>query len=129
MGAIVCNLTHVHMASSYFVFPQTVSGVEGDVTTQTPFNLAPGSTSTSSKRGTKVRARSSSDCNETTLKKGGKKHGHLRSECSGIYTKEKVSVHHSATEHTLSPPSDTFHPSIQVNHCFMWAIFLFPPWI
>ncbi|XP_045931623.1 protein hinderin [Micropterus dolomieu] len=91
-----------------------VPGVEGDVTTQTPFNLAPGSTSTSSKRGTKVRTRSSSDCNETTLKKGGKKHGHLRSECSGIYTKEKVSVHHSATEHTLSPPSDTFHPSIQV---------------
>ncbi|XP_070759482.1 LOW QUALITY PROTEIN: protein hinderin [Enoplosus armatus] len=90
-----------------------VSGVEGEVKIRTPFNLGPGSTSTSSNRGTKMRARRSSDCkNETALKKGGKKQGHLQSERSGVYTKEKVSVHHSATvatEHTLSPPSGTFH--------------------
>ncbi|XP_074484159.1 protein hinderin [Sebastes fasciatus] len=77
-----------------------------------------GSTCTSSKRGTKMRARHGSDCkNETTLKKGGKKQGHLQRERSGVYTKEKVSVHHSAaaaTEHSLSPALGTFLSSTQV---------------
>lgn len=113
---------HVHMASTSKVFPQTVSGVDGESKTQTHFSLAPGSTSTSSKRSSKMQARHSSDCkNETTLKRRGKKQGHLQSERSGVYAKEKVSVHHSAavaTEHS-SPPTGTFHPSTQVNHCFV----------
>ncbi|XP_033481808.2 protein hinderin [Epinephelus lanceolatus] len=95
-----------------------VPGVDGEVKTHTPFSLGPGSTSTSSNRDTKMRARRSSDCKtETTLKKGGKKLSHLQSERSGVYTKEKVSVHHSAaaaTEHTLSPALGTSLPSTQV---------------
>ncbi|XP_054473229.1 protein hinderin [Anoplopoma fimbria] len=93
-----------------------VPGVEGVGKTQTPFSL--GSGSTGSKRGTKMGARRSYDCNnETSLKKCGKKQGHLQSEQSGIFTKEKVSVHHSATavsEHALSPALGTFLPSAQV---------------
>ncbi|XP_040015191.1 protein hinderin isoform X2 [Xiphias gladius] len=94
-------------------------GVDGEVNTQTPFYLEPGSISTSNKRGTKMRgsAKCSSDCkNEATLKKGGKKQGRVQGDCSGS-TKEKVSVHHSAavaTEHTPSLASDTFLPSSQI---------------
>lgn len=110
---------HLHIESSSSVFPQTVSGVDGEVKSHTPFSLGPGSTSTSSNRDTKMRVRRSSDCKtETTLKKGGKKLSHLQSERSGVYTKEKVSVHHSAaaaTEHTLSPALGTSLPSTQVN--------------
>ncbi|XP_071349357.1 protein hinderin isoform X2 [Trachinotus anak] len=97
-----------------------VPGVDGEVKTQNSFSLRPGSTSTFSKRGTKTwgAARRRSDCkNDATLKKGGKKHGHLQSDHSGAYTKEKVSVHHSAavaTEHTPTLASDTFLPSSQV---------------
>ncbi|XP_051272003.1 protein hinderin isoform X2 [Dicentrarchus labrax] len=96
-----------------------VAGVEGEVKTRTPFNLGPGSTSTSSKRGTKMRARRSSDNkSETTLKKGGRKQGYLQSERSGVFTKEKEPVHHSATvateQHILSPDTGTFHSSTQV---------------
>lgn len=107
-------------SSSSSVFPQTVSGVEGEAKA-----LGPGSSGTSIKRGTKMRARRSSDCkNETTLKKGDNKQGHLQSERSGVYTKEKVSVHHSATvapDHIVSPATGTFHlhPSTQVNYCFV----------
>ncbi|TKS70909.1 Protein hinderin [Collichthys lucidus] len=89
-----------------------VPGLEGG--TKSSFSLGPGS---SSKRGTKIRARRSSDCkNETTLKKGSKKQGHLQSERSGAYT-EKVSVHHTAavaTEHSRSPANGVFQPSTQV---------------
>ncbi|KAM9362217.1 protein hinderin [Symphorus nematophorus] len=95
-----------------------VPGVEGEGKTRSPFHLRSGSTNTSSNRGTKMRARQSSDFKtETTLKKGGKKQGHLESERSGAYTKEKASVHHSATvaaEHSLSPPTGAFHPTTQV---------------
>lgn len=109
---------HVHMAPSSSVFLQIVSsGLEGG--TKSSFSLGPGS---SSKRGTKIRARRSSDCkNETTLKKGGKKQGHSQSERSGAYT-EKVSVHHTAavaTEHSRSPANGVFQPSTQVNCCFV----------
>lgn len=109
---------HVHMISSG-VFPQTVAGVGGETKTktQTPFNLGPGSTSTSSKRGTKIR-RSSNCKNETT----SKKQGHSQSERSGVYPKEEVSVCHSATvatEHSLSPATGNFHPATQVNYCFI----------
>ncbi|XP_068576639.1 protein hinderin [Cebidichthys violaceus] len=93
-----------------------VPGVEGEGKTQTPFSL--GSGSTSSKRGTRMRARRSYDCDkETTLKKCGKKQSHLQSEQSGIHTKETVSAHHSATavsEHALSPALGTFLSSTQV---------------
>ncbi|XP_042350591.1 protein hinderin isoform X2 [Plectropomus leopardus] len=95
-----------------------VPELEGQVKTQTPFSFGPGSTSTSSKRGTKVRARRSSDCkNETTLKKGGKKLSNLHSEHSGVYIKEKVTVHHGATaasEDILPPALGTFLPLTQV---------------
>ncbi|KAG8007482.1 Protein hinderin [Nibea albiflora] len=88
------------------------SGVEGEA--KSSFSLGPGS---SSKRGTKIRTRRSSDCkNETTLKKGGKKQGHSQSERSGAYT-EKVSVHHTAavaTEQSRSPANGVFQPSTQV---------------
>lgn len=89
----------------------------------TPFNLGPGSTGASSKRGTKMRARRSSDCkNEIAVKTGGKKQGHVQSERSGVFTKEKLSVHHIATEATecaLSPATGSFQPSTQVNYCFV----------
>ncbi|XP_041813028.1 protein hinderin isoform X2 [Chelmon rostratus] len=90
---------------------------DGEVKTQSHFSLGPGSISASSKRSSKMQARHSSDCkNETTLKRRGKKQGHLQSEHSGAYTKEKVSVHHSATaatQHSFSPPTGTFYPSTQ----------------
>lgn len=115
---IVCtSCTH----GVLFFCPSTVSGVEGEVRTQTAFNLGPGRTGTSGKRGTKMRASRSSDCKSvTTPKTGGKKQG--QSERSGIYTKEKVSVHHSATEstgYTISPATGACHPSTQVNHYFV----------
>ncbi|XP_022601120.1 protein hinderin isoform X1 [Seriola dumerili] len=97
-----------------------VPGVDGEVKTQTPFSLGPGNTSTFSKRGTKMwgGARRRSDCkNEATLKKGGKKQAHLQNDHSEAYTKEKVSLPHSAAvaiEHTPSFASDTFLPSSQV---------------
>uniref|UniRef100_UPI0037E6F805 protein hinderin n=1 Tax=Semicossyphus pulcher TaxID=241346 RepID=UPI0037E6F805 len=95
-----------------------VPGVDERVKTKTPFSVGPGSTSTSSKRGTKMPVRRGSDCkNETTLKTGVKKQGHLQSERSGVYTKEKVSVHYTAaaaTEHMPSPAPGTFHPATQV---------------
>ncbi|KAM3621556.1 uncharacterized protein V6R79_012777 [Siganus canaliculatus] len=57
----------------------------------------------------------SRDCNnETALKKGGKEH--LQSEHSGVYTKNKVSIHPSATvatEPPLSPPASAFLPLTQ----------------
>uniref|UniRef100_A0A3B4VKG4 Zgc:162344 n=1 Tax=Seriola dumerili TaxID=41447 RepID=A0A3B4VKG4_SERDU len=63
-------------------------------------------------------ARRRSDCkNEATLKKGGKKQAHLQNDHSEAYTKEKVSLPHSAAvaiEHTPSFASDTFLPSSQV---------------
>ncbi|XP_070815896.1 protein hinderin [Chaetodon trifascialis] len=94
-----------------------VPGVDGEATTQTHFTFGQGSTSTSRKRNTKMQARHSSDCkNETTLKRRGKKQGHLRSERSVEYTKENASVHHNATvaaEHSFSPPTGTFHLSAQ----------------
>lgn len=86
---------------------------------QTPFSLGPGSASTTSKKNTKMQARRSSDCkNEATLKKGGKKQGHLQSDRSKAYTKGKVSVHPGAaiaTENCLSPALGTFLPLSQVN--------------
>ncbi|XP_035857882.1 protein hinderin isoform X1 [Sander lucioperca] len=96
-----------------------VPGLEGEGKTPTPFSLRSGSsTSTSSKRGTKMRTRRSSDCkNETTLRKVVKKQGSSQSERSGVYTKENVSVHPSATvatEHTVSPALGTFISSTQV---------------
>ncbi|XP_053172302.1 protein hinderin [Scomber japonicus] len=85
---------------------------------QPPFSLGPGSASTTSKKSTKMQARRSSDSkNEAALKKNGKKQGHLHSDHSGAYTKEKVSVHPSAdiaTEHTLPQASGTFLPLSQV---------------
>ncbi|XP_032370005.1 protein hinderin isoform X2 [Etheostoma spectabile] len=94
-------------------------GLDGEGKTQTPFSLRPGSsTSTSSKSRTKMRGRCNSDCkNETTLRKVVKKQGSSQSECSGVYTKEKVSVHPSATvatDHTISPALGTFISSTQV---------------
>ncbi|XP_018555712.1 protein hinderin isoform X1 [Lates calcarifer] len=97
-----------------------VPGVDGELNSQTPFNLGTGSTSILTKRGTRMRgaARQSSDCKtEAMLKKGGKKQGQLQSDRSGAYTKEKVSVHHSAAvapECTPSLASDTFLPPSQV---------------
>ncbi|XP_058488680.1 protein hinderin [Solea solea] len=95
-----------------------VPGVDGEVITQTSVNLASGSTSTFSKGGTEMRgtARRSSGCkNEATLKKGGKKQGHLQSDHSGVYTREKVSVNNqSAAERTPSLASDMFLPPSQV---------------
>ncbi|KAG7229761.1 hypothetical protein INR49_012557, partial [Caranx melampygus] len=61
--------------------------------------------------------RRSDSKSEATLKKGGKKQEHLQSDHSGAYTKEKVSLLHSATEameHTPSLDSLTFLPSSQV---------------
>ncbi|XP_030276948.1 protein hinderin isoform X2 [Sparus aurata] len=90
---------------------------DGEVKSQTPFSVRPGKTSTFSKGGVKMRNRHSTDSkNNVTLKKSGKKQSHFQSEQSGAYTKEKVSVHYSAagvSEHSLSPPTGTFHPSIQ----------------
>lgn len=103
--------------TSSCVFPQTVAGVGGETKTQTPFNLGLGSTSTSSKRGTKTR-RSLNCKSETT----SKKQGHSQSERSGVYPKEEVSVRHRATvatEHSLYPATGTFHPATQVNYCFI----------
>ncbi|XP_059183878.1 protein hinderin [Centropristis striata] len=95
-----------------------VPGVEGEGQTRIPFSLGSDSIRTSSKRGSKMRDRHSSDCKkDTTIKKGGKKQGHLQSERSGVYNKEKVSIHHSATAvtaHTLSPALGTFLPPTQV---------------
>ncbi|XP_044204334.1 protein hinderin [Thunnus albacares] len=95
-----------------------VPGVDGVMKCQTPFTLGPGSASTTSKKSTKMRDRHSSDCkNEATLKRVGKKQGHLQNDRSGAYIKEKVSVHPSAavvTEHTLSQASGTFLPLSQV---------------
>lgn len=117
----VVRLPHVQITFSS-VFPQTVSGVGGEARTLTPFNFGPGSSSTSIKRDSKMQTRGSSNCKkETTLKKGDKKQGLLRSEHSGVYTKEEVLVRHSttaATKHSLSPASGTLHPSTQVNCCF-----------
>uniref|UniRef100_A0A8C9XMM3 Zgc:162344 n=1 Tax=Sander lucioperca TaxID=283035 RepID=A0A8C9XMM3_SANLU len=86
---------HPLLLSSHKLF----LGLEGEGKTPTPFSLRSGSsTSTSSKRGTKMRTRRSSDCkNETTLRKVVKKQGSSQSERSGVYTKENVSVHPSAT--------------------------------
>ncbi|KAK5912863.1 hypothetical protein CesoFtcFv8_002694 [Champsocephalus esox] len=96
-----------------------VPGLEGERKTQTPFSFGSGSTSTSSMRGTKMRARRSSDCrNGNTLKKGGRNQGHLQNEPSGVYTKEKVPDHHSTTahtEHALFPSSGIFLTSTQVS--------------
>ncbi|XP_034726592.1 protein hinderin [Etheostoma cragini] len=96
-----------------------VPGLDGAGKTQTPFSLRPGSsTSTSSKRCTKMHGRCNSDCkSETSLRKVVKKQGSSQSECSGVYTKEKVSVHPSATvatDHTISPALGTFTSSTQV---------------
>lgn len=116
---------HVHVASSSFG-----SGVDGEVKSQTPFSVRPGKTITFSKGGVKMRNRHSTDSkNNVTLKKSGKKLSHFQSEQSGAYTKEKVSVHHSAagvSEHSLSPPIGTFHPSTQVNNCFCLGCFSLP---
>lgn len=86
--------------------------------TRTPSNLGPGSANTTSKRGTKMRARFTSYCkNETTSKEGDKKQGRSQSESSGGYPNEEVSVRHSATVatgHCLRPA--TFHSSTAVNY-------------
>lgn len=71
--------------------------------------------------------RGSDSRSEASLKKGGKKQEHLQSDHSGAYTKEKVSLLHSAAEATEPTPSldsDAFLPSSQVNYCFVWAVFL-----
>ncbi|XP_073324888.1 protein hinderin [Pagrus major] len=94
-----------------------VPGVNGVVKSKTPFSVGPGNTSTFSKGGVRMRSRRTTDSkSNATLKKGGKKQSHFQSEHSGAYTKEKVSVHHSAavaSERSLSPPTGTFHPSTQ----------------
>lgn len=70
--------------------------------------------------------RRSDSKSEATLKKGGRKQERLQSDHSGAYTKEKVSLLHSAaeaTEHTPSFDCHAFLPSSQVNYCFVWAFF------
>lgn len=102
---------HVFMTSS-FVFPQTVAG---EMKTRTPFNVGPGSASTTSKRGTKMRARFTSYCK----KEGDKKQGRSQSESSGASPNEEVSVRHSATvatDHCLPQATGAFHPSTGVNY-------------
>ncbi|XP_036955986.1 protein hinderin isoform X1 [Acanthopagrus latus] len=93
-----------------------VSGVDGEVKSQTSFSVGPGKTSTFSKGGVKMRNRRSTDGkSNVTLKKSGKKQCHFQSEQSGAHTKEKMSVHHSAAGASeLSLPTGTFHPSTQV---------------
>ncbi|KAM7422143.1 hypothetical protein PAMA_010287 [Pampus argenteus] len=96
-----------------------VPGVDGVMKCQTPFSLGPGSTTTTSKKRSKMQAPRGSDCkNEAKLKKGSKQHGHLQSGRSGVYAKEKVSVHPSAavaTEHNFSLDSSTALPLPQVT--------------
>ncbi|KAK5872838.1 hypothetical protein PBY51_013500 [Eleginops maclovinus] len=96
-----------------------VPGLEGERKTQTPFSFGSGSTSTSSIRGSKMRARRSSDCKSgNTLKKVGRNQGHLQNEPSGVYSKGKEPDHLSATaatEHTLFPSSGIFLSSTQVS--------------
>lgn len=82
----------------------------GEARTLTPFNVGPGSSSTSSKRDSKMPIRDGSN-----LKKRDKKQGLLKNEHSGVYAKEEVLVHHSSTKHSLFPASGTLHPSTQVN--------------
>lgn len=61
--------------------------------------------------------------NDTTLKKSTKKQGHIKTDCSGAYSKENISARHipaaTAMEDSISP--DTFLPQIQVN---IWCVFL-----
>ncbi|KAM7401791.1 hypothetical protein PAMP_017070 [Pampus punctatissimus] len=96
-----------------------VPGVDGVMKCQTPFSLGPGSTSTTSKKRSKMQApRGSDHKNEASLKKGSKQHGHLENGRSGVYAKEKASVHPSAavaTEHNLSLASGTSLPLLQVT--------------
>uniref|UniRef100_A0A8C2Z1V7 Zgc:162344 n=1 Tax=Cyclopterus lumpus TaxID=8103 RepID=A0A8C2Z1V7_CYCLU len=68
----------------------------------------------SSKRGTTMRARRSSDCNNEARPK---KQGHFGSEPSGKHTKEPVWVRHSAAAVSEHAPSarGTLLPSAQVN--------------
>ncbi|XP_061584639.1 protein hinderin isoform X3 [Cololabis saira] len=93
-------------------------GVDGGVTTKPPFSLGPDGTSTSIKRGTKMRVNLVSNCKSyNTQMKAGKKVGHLQSDGSGSYTKERVSVHQSAAvpeEHTIFQPPQTFHALSEV---------------
>ncbi|XP_034547824.1 protein hinderin [Notolabrus celidotus] len=95
-----------------------VPGVDGEVRRLTSSRMGPGITSSTSKRGTKMPARPSSDCRKEPIpKKGGKKQGHLQSEHSGAYTKEKVSVGHPTplvTEHIPFPTPGVFLSSTQV---------------
>lgn len=111
---------HVRVKLS-FVSGKTVSGVGEDAKTWTPFNVGPGSTGTFSKRGTTIRRRRSSNCNEMTQKKVDKKQGHSQSECSGFYPKEpkeQMSVYHTTTAATKHPISPAVGTLAQVNRCF-----------
>lgn len=121
---IWCNLYPHCILVFPLCFSQTVPGVDGVMKCQPPFSLGPGSASTTSKKSTKMQPRRSSDSkNEAALKRNGKKQGHLHSDHSGAYTKEKVSVHPSAdiiTEHTLSQASGTFLPLSQVNQNMLY---------
>ncbi|XP_041836541.1 protein hinderin [Melanotaenia boesemani] len=95
-----------------------VPGVDGDVKTQTPFNLGPNGTRTSSKSVTKMRTKHSSVIkNHTTQKTTRKKQNDLQSDGFRAYVKENVSANLSATvpaEQTLFQPPDTFRPLPQV---------------
>lgn len=112
------------LMTSSFVFPQTVAGVGGEMKTRAPFNLGPGSASTTSRRGTKMRTRFPSNCkNGAPSKEGDKKQGRSQSESSGAFPNEEVSARHSttvATDQRLPPATGALHPSTGVNY------FLFP---
>ncbi|XP_034389303.1 protein hinderin isoform X2 [Cyclopterus lumpus] len=86
-------------------------GEGGEGKTRTPFGLRSGRAS--SKRGTTMRARRSSDCNNEARPK---KQGHFGSEPSGKHTKEPVWVRHSAAAVSEHAPSarGTLLPSAQV---------------
>ncbi|XP_012772867.1 protein hinderin isoform X1 [Maylandia zebra] len=84
-----------------------IPGVDGEVTSQAPFNLKPLSTSTSKKRGHKMGVKSTSDCKKQAKQRREVKN---QSDHSGVYTKEDVSVHHNAA--VMTP--QTFLPVSQV---------------
>lgn len=92
--------------------------MDGGVKSKPSFKLGPDSTSTSIKRGTKMRAKPASNCKSyTAQRKAGKIQDHLQSVDFGACTKEKVLFHQSPAvlkQQTISQPSETFRPSSEL---------------
>ncbi|XP_047439406.1 protein hinderin isoform X2 [Mugil cephalus] len=90
-----------------------VPGVDRE--TKTPFNVGPGSSGASNKRGTKMgMKRVSNGKSQSTQKSRGKKQDHSQSECDS-YSKENI--HHSTVTagHIVSPHSGPSLPLFQVT--------------